>query len=61
MAFSPTADFLAVGSWSNEVRVFQVAQNGSSEGKAAFSHDAPILDVCWSNVSPVSQDKSKGN
>merc|ERR1711939_634107 len=49
LAFSPTADFLAVGSWSNEVRVFQVAQNGSSEGKAAFSHDAPILDVCWSN------------
>ncbi|KZS92712.1 Poly(A)+ RNA export protein [Sistotremastrum niveocremeum HHB9708] len=47
MAFSPTADLLAVGSWSNEIRIYEVGQNGQSQGKAAYSHEQPVLGVCW--------------
>jgi mRNA export factor len=46
MAFSPTADYLAVASWDNQVRVYEVGQ--AVTGKAAYSHEAPALDVCWS-------------
>ncbi|KZT41768.1 Poly(A)+ RNA export protein [Sistotremastrum suecicum HHB10207 ss-3] len=47
LAFSPTADYLAVGSWSNEVRIYEVGQSGQTQGKAAYSHEQPVLSVCW--------------
>jgi len=47
MSFSPTADFIAVASWSNEVRVWEVNAQLQSQGKAAYSHEGPVLDVCW--------------
>lgn len=46
LAFSPVADYLAVASWDNQVRIYEVGQ--SVNGKAAYSHEAPVLDVCWS-------------
>jgi mRNA export factor len=50
IAFSPTADILAVASWSNEVRLYEVNAQGQAVGKAAYSHEGPVLDVCWSKV-----------
>lgn len=50
LAFSPTADILAVASWSNEVRLYEVNPQGQAVGKAAYSHEGPVLDVTWSKV-----------
>jgi mRNA export factor len=49
--FCPTADFLAVSSWDQQVRIYQFDNSGNSEGKAAFSHEGPVLGVTWSPVS----------
>ncbi|ELU40456.1 Poly(A)+ RNA export protein [Rhizoctonia solani AG-1 IA] len=54
--FSPTADYLAVGSWNNEVsiettlarvRLYEIGVQGQSQGKAMFTHEGPVLSVCW--------------
>lgn len=45
LCFSPTADYLAVSSWDNNVRVYEVGANIA--GRAAFDHGAPVLDTCW--------------
>jgi len=47
LAFSPLADYLAVGSWDNNVRVYEVGANGQTQGKAMYSHQGPVLSVCW--------------
>lgn len=39
IAWSPVADFLAVASWNNEVRVFEVGQGGQNQPKALYSHE----------------------
>lgn len=51
LAFSPTADFLSVASWDNKVRIYQVNDQGQSEGKAAMDFQAPVLTTAWSLVS----------
>ncbi|KAK5628882.1 hypothetical protein RRF57_004597 [Xylaria bambusicola] len=48
IAFSPTADILAASSWDKKVRIYQIASNGSSEGKHIYEHDAPVLNVDFS-------------
>ncbi|KAJ7672129.1 WD40-repeat-containing domain protein [Mycena polygramma] len=48
LAFSSQADFLAVGSWDNSVRVYEVGPGGKSQGKAMYQHEGPVLSVCWS-------------
>jgi mRNA export factor len=52
LSFSPQSDHLAVASWDKKVRIYQITQNGTSEGKAYFEHDAPVLSCHWSPVSP---------
>ncbi|GJE94513.1 WD40-repeat-containing domain protein [Phanerochaete sordida] len=47
LSFSPQADYLAVGSWNNEVRIYEVGANGQTQGKAMYGHQGPVLDVCW--------------
>ncbi|KAF9468173.1 Poly(A)+ RNA export protein [Collybia nuda] len=47
MSFSPQADYLAVGSWDNSVRIYEVGANGQSQGKAIYEHQGPVMDVCW--------------
>ncbi|KAA1467303.1 WD40 repeat-like protein [Dentipellis sp. KUC8613] len=47
LAFSPVADYLAVGSWDNNVRVYEVGPGGQTQGKAMYSHQGPVLSVCW--------------
>ncbi|KDQ16126.1 hypothetical protein BOTBODRAFT_157397 [Botryobasidium botryosum FD-172 SS1] len=48
LAFSPVANFLAVGSWDGNVRIYEIGPAGQSTGKAMYSHQGPVLDVCWS-------------
>ncbi|ORX49048.1 WD40 repeat-like protein [Hesseltinella vesiculosa] len=48
MSFSPQADFLAASSWDNQVRIYEVQPTGNTLAKAAYSHESPVLDVCWS-------------
>lgn len=48
LAFSNAGDFLAAGSWNNEVRIYEV--NGKLErttGRSIYSHQGPVLDVTW--------------
>lgn len=85
MSFSTAGEYLAVGSWNNEVRsilfnsraswllpfvlegvlfayliffspsqvrIYEVnPQNGQTQGKAMYTHQGPVLDVCWNKVS----------
>lgn len=57
LRFSPTADYLSVSSWDNHVRIYEVKGDGTTEPKAAFQHDGPALDTCWSPVSPGAYTK----
>lgn len=59
LAFSPVSNHLAVASWDKKVRIYEINDQGQSEGKALFEHEAPVLNCCWSPVS-VSYDVSSG-
>ncbi|KAL4062201.1 WD40-repeat-containing domain protein [Scleroderma yunnanense] len=47
LAFSSAADYLAVGSWDNHVRLYEVGAGGQTQGKAMYGHQGPVLSVCW--------------
>lgn len=51
LRFSPTSEHLAVSSWDKKVRIYEINDQGQSEGKALFEHEAPVLNCCWSPVS----------
>jgi len=51
LCFSPQSEHLAVASWDNKVRIYEITQNGGSEGKASFDHEGPVLSCHWSSVS----------
>lgn len=53
LSFSPASDHLAVASWDKKVRIYQINDQGQSEGKAMFEHEAPALSVCWAPVSSI--------
>ncbi|KAI2630057.1 Poly(A)+ RNA export protein [Xylaria nigripes] len=48
LVFSPVADILAVSSWDKKVRIYQIASNGSSEGKHVYEHEAPVFSTDFS-------------
>ncbi|KAF8478795.1 WD40 repeat-like protein [Gautieria morchelliformis] len=48
LSWSPQGDFLAAGSWDNNVRIYEVGANGQSQGKAMYGHEGPVMSVCWS-------------
>lgn len=50
MRFSPASEHLAVASWDKKVRIYEINEQGQSEGKALFEHEAPVLNCCWSPV-----------
>jgi mRNA export factor len=53
LSFSPAQngpDFLAISSWDNKVRIYEIAQNGQSQGRHAFEHTQPVLDCDFSKV-----------
>jgi len=49
LSFSPTADFLAVGSWDNKVYVYEINQQGA-QGKWVFECQGHVLGLGWSKV-----------
>jgi mRNA export factor len=51
LAFSPSADFLAVSSWDKRLRIYEVSEQGQSQGKAEMTFDGPVLNCAWSPVS----------
>ena len=53
LRFSPASEHLAVASWDKKVRIYEINEQGQSEGKALFEHEAPVLNCCWSPVSDV--------
>ncbi|ORY83027.1 WD40-repeat-containing domain protein [Protomyces lactucae-debilis] len=48
LTFSPVAELLAVSSWDKKVRIYEVAQNGTTQGKALYDHEGPALCTSWS-------------
>lgn len=50
MCFSPASEHLAVASWDKKVRIYEINEQGQSEGKALFEHEAPVLNCCWAPV-----------
>jgi mRNA export factor len=57
LQFSPTGDFLAAASWDKKVRIYQVSEQGQSEGKAAIDFDGPVLNCAWSEVSQLPTER----
>ncbi|EAU85308.2 polyA+ RNA export [Coprinopsis cinerea okayama7 len=49
LSFSPQAEYLAVASWDQSVRIYEVGPQGQTQGKAMYQHQGPVLDVCWNN------------
>jgi mRNA export factor len=50
LAFSPVSDHLAVASWDKKVRIYEVTEQGTNSGKAAFEHEGPVMGCDWSKV-----------
>jgi len=53
LQFSPTGDFLAASSWDKKVRIYEVNEQGRSEGKAVIDFEGPVLACAWSEVSQI--------
>lgn len=57
LEFSPISvqqNYLVSGSWDNKVRCWEIQMIGNniqSAAKAETSHNEPVLDVAWSDVS----------
>jgi mRNA export factor len=51
LSFSPTADYLAVASWDSKLRIYEVNEQGQSQGKAEIPFDKSVLSCSWSHVS----------
>jgi mRNA export factor len=51
LAFSPVSNHLAVASWDNKVRIYEIDAQGGSQGKAMFEHEGPVMSCAWSRVS----------
>ncbi|KAG2225976.1 hypothetical protein INT45_002442 [Circinella minor] len=50
LAFNPSTgggDFLAVSSWDQQIRIYEVQPSGNTVPKAAYSHEGPALCVTW--------------
>lgn len=58
LSFSPTAEFLAVSSWDNRLRIYEVSEQGQSQGKAEITFGGPVLSCSWSHVSSQRQRTS---
>lgn len=59
LSFSPAPngpDFLAISSWDNKVRIYEIAANGTSQGRHAYEHSQPVLGCDFSKVRTQSED-----
>lgn len=53
IAFSPAPngpDFLAVASWDNKVRIYEINSQGQSQPRHAYDHSQPVLNCVFSKV-----------
>jgi len=41
---------MAISSWDNNTRIYEVQQNGQTVPKAMITHDGPALCCSWSKV-----------
>lgn len=63
LAFSPTADVLAVASWDTFVRIYRIDKTNAQpvQPHQQYQHEGPVLDVCFnadgSKVISVGADK----
>lgn len=53
LAFSPVTNHLAVTSWDSKLRLYDLTQSPTGQGKALVNFDAPVLDCHWSKVSSL--------
>jgi WD40 repeat protein len=63
LSFSPAPngpDFLAISSWDNKVRIYEIAANGQSQGRHAYEHSQPVLNCDFSKVRRYN-DRAKRN
>lgn len=51
ISFSSQTEHLAVASWDNKVRIYEINDRGESQGKAMITHEGPVLSCTWSKVS----------
>ena len=49
LSWSPSANYLAAGSWDGGVRVWEVNDAGQSNPVSEQKHEGPVLDVAWSD------------
>ena len=49
--FAPQQDFLSVASWDNKIRIYEVNEQGQSQGKAELQLGGPVLSTAWMPVS----------
>ncbi|WFD06336.1 RNA export factor gle2 [Malassezia vespertilionis] len=49
LAFSPTADVLAVSSWDTYVRIYRIDKTNAQPVQPwqQYNHEAPVMDVCF--------------
>jgi mRNA export factor len=45
------SDLLAVSSWDNKVRIYEINQSGQSQGRHVYEHSQPVLNCDWSKDS----------
>ena len=50
LSWSPAANHLAVGSWDNKVRIYDVTQDSTGIGVSAIGFERPVLTCDWSSV-----------
>lgn len=56
LEFSPASlqtNYLIAGSWDNSVRCWEVEQSGKTIPRQMKQLTAPVLDVCWCDVSYI--------
>ncbi|RAL13065.1 WD40 repeat domain-containing protein [Aspergillus homomorphus CBS 101889] len=49
LSWSPVANYLAVSSWDQTVRIYDASQSVTGEGKALFNFPAPVLSCAFSH------------
>ncbi|OAA33568.1 WD40 repeat-like-containing domain protein [Moelleriella libera RCEF 2490] len=61
ISFAPQrngSERLAVSSWDNKVRIYDIAPNGSSQGYHAYEHSQPVLSCAFSPVRLCGQTRA---
>lgn len=48
--FYSQSDHLAVASWNNKVRIYEITPDKQSQPRAIFEHKGPVLSRHWSKV-----------